>query len=382
DRRRLYGETLSPRLTRQWGELRAVIYGDYKYIHGPRPELYDIGADPDELNDLIAAAPDVAADLERRLADYLATHAVPDLDASSALDEESLRKLQALGYLQASGEKVGPIEERLRSDGDPPQDHAHTTAAYSQAKAFLFQNKPVEAREFLIDLLRDAPSNVHYLELMVSVDVQLGQLDAALGRIEQLLEASAATGYPPREKLQMQMAGIHLQRGQLDAAYDAYREALAIAPDAAGFYRLAQMHQARGEVHEQKRFLTRALDEDPAFAPARIDLAVWHAVAGEMEQAEGLFAEALRTQPYFARAHYNFGAFLAQTSRLEMAAARFARAVTLQPDYHQAHQALVEVHLMMDRVDDARRHIRGLAQQAPDAPETQRARAALEAFDG
>ena len=57
----LYAETLSPRLTQGWSEMRAVIEGDQKYVHGARPEMYDLGADPDELRDLAAADPSARA---------------------------------------------------------------------------------------------------------------------------------------------------------------------------------------------------------------------------------------------------------------------------------------------------------------------------------
>ena len=55
----------------------------------------------------------MASDLESRLADYLTAHSVDDLDASVSVDEETAARLQALGYLQASGEAVGVIEEEI-----------------------------------------------------------------------------------------------------------------------------------------------------------------------------------------------------------------------------------------------------------------------------
>ena len=45
----LYAETLAPRLDFGWSDLRAWRDGRYKYIRAPRPELYDLVADPVEL---------------------------------------------------------------------------------------------------------------------------------------------------------------------------------------------------------------------------------------------------------------------------------------------------------------------------------------------
>ncbi|MEM7052884.1 MAG: sulfatase, partial [Acidobacteriota bacterium] len=111
-RRELYAETLSPRLSRGWGELRSLVVDGKKYIHGPRPELFDLDGDPRELDDLIDRQPELAAALRGRLERYLERHAARDLDSSVAVDEETVRRLQALGYLQSAGSRVGAVDER------------------------------------------------------------------------------------------------------------------------------------------------------------------------------------------------------------------------------------------------------------------------------
>ncbi|MEM1179393.1 MAG: sulfatase-like hydrolase/transferase [Acidobacteriota bacterium] len=373
-RRQIYAETLSPRLTRQWGELRTLFYGDYKLIHGPRPELYDLARDPRELEDLIATEPDIARDLERRLEGFIADNAVSDIDASVALDEESVRRLQALGYLQSSGDKVGPLEEQLRQDGEAPQDHAETISIYSQAKSALASGRSLEARDLLRDLLSRDPGNVHYVELELTVARQLGQADEALRLLDQLSESSAATGYPPVERIQGLRAEIFLQRGDIDTAYDYYREVVAVAPSAPILHRLAQIHQIRGEDREARRFLEKSIEEDAGFAPAHLDLAVSHAVGGDVEAAQASFTEALRLQPYAARAHYNFAAFLAQTDQIVAAIERLERALELRPAYPQALQAQVELHLLDGDLDGARTYMARLEAQAPGSAPHQAAR--------
>ena len=53
----LYAETLAPRLDFGWSELRAWRDGRYKYIRAPRPELYDLEADPGETRNLAGTSP-------------------------------------------------------------------------------------------------------------------------------------------------------------------------------------------------------------------------------------------------------------------------------------------------------------------------------------
>ncbi len=44
--RRIYSETLYPRLQLGWSELASLTDGRWSYIEAPRPELYDVVADP------------------------------------------------------------------------------------------------------------------------------------------------------------------------------------------------------------------------------------------------------------------------------------------------------------------------------------------------
>ena len=55
--RPVYFESLYARLNYGWAELQGVREGDLKLIRAPRPELYDIAADPGETTNIAATAP-------------------------------------------------------------------------------------------------------------------------------------------------------------------------------------------------------------------------------------------------------------------------------------------------------------------------------------
>jgi len=72
----------------------------YKFILDARAgtaELYDLDADPGETDNLIAAKPEVARGLGRRVAAYFA--AQPTLPGAPTLDAATKEKLRALGYV-------------------------------------------------------------------------------------------------------------------------------------------------------------------------------------------------------------------------------------------------------------------------------------------
>src|SRR5262249_51835326 len=62
------GETLYPRLQLGWSELTSVTDGRWHYIHSPRPELFDLEADPHEKSDLAGREPARAQEFEAALA--------------------------------------------------------------------------------------------------------------------------------------------------------------------------------------------------------------------------------------------------------------------------------------------------------------------------
>jgi arylsulfatase A-like enzyme/Flp pilus assembly protein TadD len=99
--RALYLESLEGYLKHGWAPLHAVVRGRLKYIESPRPELYDLVADPDERRDLVGDGPEAAADLAEILAGI---RPADEADHGEAVvlgaDEEAA--LVALGYVAGS----------------------------------------------------------------------------------------------------------------------------------------------------------------------------------------------------------------------------------------------------------------------------------------
>ena len=109
--RSIYSETLFPRYHFGFSDLAALTTDRYAYIRAPRPELYDIVADPAQKRDLAAGMPQpfraLRAELERMNRPR---------QAPGTSDPEQVRKLAALGYIgQASPSGVGrAVALRLR----------------------------------------------------------------------------------------------------------------------------------------------------------------------------------------------------------------------------------------------------------------------------
>src|SRR4030095_75700 len=104
--RRIYAETAYPRIHLGWSELRSLVDERWQYVEGAKRELYDLAADPGELQDQLAAQSEVARSRTKELAELPAALAPP-----SDVSREELEKLAALGYLGGALSTTGPFPD-------------------------------------------------------------------------------------------------------------------------------------------------------------------------------------------------------------------------------------------------------------------------------
>lgn len=105
--RRVYSETLYPRIHLGWSELRSLEGTQYHYIAAPRPELYDMSRDPGEKTNVLADERRTYASMRDELAKYGTEITMP-----SKIDPEEAKNLQALGYLgSAAAKTTGPLDD-------------------------------------------------------------------------------------------------------------------------------------------------------------------------------------------------------------------------------------------------------------------------------
>lgn len=364
-----YAETLAPRLGFGWGELRALYDGPHKLIYGPRPELYDVASDPDELHDLIGEHPELAARLEEKLRTHIARAAESGASAAVPIDEETRRQLEALGYLQQGGESPEALREELRTDGAPPQDHVEISGWIAQAKNLLQQRRPVEAKWLALRLLDEDPGQRFASEVLLLASAQMGDLDGARDVLRELRGAHGDSDLVRRAS--MQVARQLYLGGRREEGLEMVRE-IAGGTDAEveDFYYLAVLLADRGDVSASVGWLERALEKDPRHAPTLIDLGIRAAQAGRSEEAGAYFRRALESEPYSARAHFNSAVLLVEAGEPVAAHEHLDRALSIEPNYLEARAALVSLAVAEGDPEEARRELERLVEIAPRSPVT------------
>jgi arylsulfatase A-like enzyme/Tfp pilus assembly protein PilF len=371
-----YAETLSPRLSFGWGELRVLFEGPYKYIFGPRPELYDVDSDPRETSDLVQRSPGQAARLEQRLGAFIARSARPSAaQAVHRLDAEAAQRLAALGYISGAGDSPASVREELRRDGVPPQDRARDISLQSRVRNLLERGDGLGAKEGALKLVQASPDSAHYRGLLAQAYLLLGQVDKAATVVDETRTMS------PRDMAAfLEVARQLFSRGDRAQALSMTRRLLEKQEAAHGYYLLGEMLAQLEDEAACRAALERAVALDPRHAAAQLSLAIHLAEQQQPDEAEKHFLALLEDHPFHTRGRLNYGVFLLKAGRLEEGKRQLARVVELQPTYWQAHLSLLAAYVDLHERPEALRVFALLRERCTDPEILEKARQAMDSL--
>ena len=371
-----YAENLSPHLSHGWGELRVLFDSTLKYIHGPRPELFDLAVDPNESNNLIVERPLDGQRMHEELSKFLADQAVAGASKTEHLNDQDRQRLESLGYLHGGGEGGETVVETLKEGGAAPQDKVGMLNDLSSAKHLIYQGRPESALPYTERLIAASADSPLFLDLHASALLGAGRVDDAWAVAEHLQTLDSLSA-----PLMLKLCTRRFHEGKQDQAIDALQRYLDSASSAPGAWLLASFHRTRGEPEQTRQALERALNSDSKFIPARIDLAINLAEGGESTLAEKEFKQAIDDGTYDVETWYNYGTFVLKEGRYVDAKRLFQRAIDISPNYLKARLALVATEMASGDDEAARLAVAALHQLAPDSREAKDAAAMLAAPD-
>jgi len=211
--RRLYAETLYPRLHFGWSDLASLTDGRYQYIEAPRPELYDWTKDPAEKSDLSAGLPPAFRSMRAQL---LATER--PLQPPGTADAETIRKLASLGYLASRS------PDAASKDLPDPKDRIETLGRFKEASHLIAVHREDDAVSLLRALTAENPRMLEAWELLTRVLRRSGRPREALEALEH-----ADRLQPGTPQILAGLSDLSLESGDLARA-----RSLAQAASAAG----------------------------------------------------------------------------------------------------------------------------------------------------
>lgn len=244
--RRIYSETLYPRLHLGWSDLASLVDSRDHYIDSPHAELYDIGADPGEKNDLSAGLPPAFRSMRAELSQMPRPMLPP-----GGSDPEQVRKLAALGYISATSADFG------RKDLPAPRDRIGAVAQLKAGFGALHAGNYAEAAGVFQKLLESEPG-------MTDVWQMYGEALLKLGREKEALAAltEAARISPANPQVLMALSDYYLAMGNYAEARR-HAEAAGDAGTTSPHENLARIALVEGDLDSAEREAEAALGKYP-----------------------------------------------------------------------------------------------------------------------
>jgi choline-sulfatase len=365
-----YAETLVPLLHFGWSDLRSVRKGRWKYIQAPRPELYDLAADPGEQRNLADSEPSTVRGMRTALGEELDRERAASAGETSAasVPQELLDKLGALGYVgsrsRVSSKTPGAdpkdkveefrIANELIREGlllYEKQDYAGSVEQYRKLLELSIESFEVhfylarglsalgrfrEAAPHFEEATRRQPRHAGAWEGLSQARSEQGDLAGALGAVRE-----GENALPDDAGLKQREGAILVKMGRPEEARKAYEAAVALAPrNALLRARLGELLRQLGAIEESVARLREATEIDPKTAAYWNSLGMTLGGNGRLAEAETAFREAVKLDETSARYAFNLGLVLVREGRPADGRPFFEKAVALDPGFGEARRYL------------------------------------------
>ncbi|MGH9336875.1 MAG: sulfatase/phosphatase domain-containing protein, partial [Vicinamibacteria bacterium] len=180
-----YSESFYPRHHYGWAELKSIRNGSLHFIDAPRPELFDVRADPNQMKNLAPQRAATVQELKTALDELVAKFGVEGIDEKGpeSLDPDTQAQLAALGYLGGPSKiKIDPT--RPLAD---PKDKIGLFNLIKEAGADSSEDKTDEAMAKIEKVLAEDPDILEAHYILGNLYTKKEELEKALRAYQEAL---------------------------------------------------------------------------------------------------------------------------------------------------------------------------------------------------
>jgi arylsulfatase A-like enzyme/Flp pilus assembly protein TadD len=324
DTRSLYSESFLARLHFNWSELRGIETTKYHFIDAPKPELYDVEADPQETQNLFASKRAVAEELQSRLKGLIIQYSAgKELAEKTGLDPALLERLKSLGYAGFSGGGASAtLSDRALPD---PKDRVETYELFSSAMVDSQHGQYEDSEQKLLAVLKTDPDLIPAHYILGLNYYRMRQFPMAIEQLNRVLQLS-----PEYALAAYQLGLAYARNGDLDHAVLTLKHALEL--DTTNFDAAYNL----GAVYVQQRMIPESI---------------------------AAFRQAAAINPDYPPPHKALGEVLLYQGQVDEALPELQRAAALRPDDPEIHASLAKAFAAKGMEQQAQEEMRR-AQQA------------------
>jgi predicted O-linked N-acetylglucosamine transferase (SPINDLY family) len=217
------------------------------------------------------------------------------------------------------------------------------------ARTFIRENKPLDAKQLLLALLADNPANAEAWHFLGVANALLGATADAENNFREALARGSPSAHTPYN-----LATVLLRQDKNAEAIVFFLKALDINPafgDALANLTLA--HTKQRQFEEAIEVGHRAIAEQPESFDAYTNLGLAYLKSCRFDEATECYRHALRLRPNDAEAHVRLGVTLAKRMKHTEAMECFRNALTLDPRSASTYCHVASSLQALARVDEA-----------------------------
>jgi arylsulfatase A-like enzyme/Tfp pilus assembly protein PilF len=240
--RKIFSESQYPRIHFGWSDLASIIQDRYQYIEAPRPELYDLIADPASKNNLADTQIEVTSELRRAVAAIDRT-----LTGPGHVDAETAEQLASLGYVSggAGATRTGPLPD--------PKDRLTVLGTMSIADGHLRKQEYLKAAVAFDQLTQIEPGMTYAWQQLAHSYQLAGQPEASIAPYQKAIELSGGSA-----SVWQSLGEAYFELGELGKAEEAGKNATEQLPSANEL--LAKVALRRDRLADAQRYLDIAIE--------------------------------------------------------------------------------------------------------------------------
>lgn len=345
-------ETVATMTLHGWAPLIGVRREDYKHIHAPIPELYDLKKDPRELKNVIDDEDEeILAALKKELFpvlgedELLAKGIQVELEGID-VDEEVLENLARLGYVASTGhETVSDLDVGELRD---PKEMIHQWETLQHGINLRAQGKVRDALPIIKGCVADVAGDIFARNVLSSIYMQMGEYEKAID-----LQMDTVKLEPNAEHVWLGIAAANIAMGKIDEAKEAILKAEEVARKSAQpLLMRGRLALRMGDRELARKFYEKAIEEDPGTAgpPAYCSIGHLELPARRLDEAREAFNNALKIDPLNGIAHDGLANVLYIEENFDEAEKRLRLALKFDPNQPRA---LATLALIMDEKGEA-----------------------------
>ena len=392
DLKKIYFETFYPRYHFGWSELKGVLWGNWKYISAPKPELYDISSDPMEVRNLYGEREDTARKLKVFLEEIIEKNSLKEEVKYQNLDQETMEKLAALGYIGSFVEEKG-TEIRELAD---PKDKIELFNLLVTCKEDTLSGNYKSAIEKIEKIIKEDPNipDAHFS--LGNVYWKMGEYDKAIASFKKALEINPKFDFAminlaniyrilkrfdealemideflslnPKDAQGYFIRGdIYLEKKEFEKAMEDFKKSLSFSTTIADAYNgIGVIYYVKNELDKAEENIKKAIELNPKVRNAHFNLAQVYEKRGDIDSAIKEYEIETENYPLNFKAHFNLGKLYSEKGMLKEAVERFMKTVEIVPDFSLGHlylaKALMDSGNLLSAIEHAKK---GLSLKPP-----------------